>query len=182
MKKKILFHVCCGPCATASVQKLQVDDYEVTGFYCNPNIYPKSEYKKRLGEAKKFAALNDLQFVVPLYSPGEYEEAVAGVETKAEERCKRCWELRLRKTAQVAKELGFENFGTSLRISPYQNQSELLKLSQRIAKENGLEFYDVSLVPLYPDSIKLSKELGMYRQKYCGCRYSLEEVQKKPAK
>lgn len=176
MKKKILFHICCGPCATASVQKLQSERYEVTGFYYNPNIYPKTEYKKRLKEARKLAEIDNLQFIVPKYLPLDYRRAIKGREAKGEGRCRRCWEIRLQQTAELAKELGFQTFGTSLRISPYQNQTELLSLAEEIAARYGLRFYDAELTSLYRDSVVMSKELGMYRQKYCGCRYSRNEV------
>lgn len=180
--EKILFHICCGPCATASVQKLKADGYEVTGFYYNPNIYPESEYAKRLQEARRLAELDEMQFIVPAYNPREYDAVVKGVEEDQEERCRRCWELRLRETAKVAAGRGLKNIGTSLRISPYQNQVELLALAKKISGERGLNFYALELTPYYPESVKLSKDLGMYRQRYCGCRFSLDEVQKKSSK
>jgi predicted adenine nucleotide alpha hydrolase (AANH) superfamily ATPase len=174
--KKILFHICCGPCATASVTKLQEEGYETLGFYFNPNIYPKSEYEKRLKEAKKFADEEDFQFIIPNYDPKLYAEAVRGHEDNQEERCRRCWRLRLNEAAKMAKELGFKEFGSSLRISPYQNQTELLALAKEIAVDYGLKFYDLELTPLYQDSVKMSKERKMYRQRYCGCRYSRTKV------
>lgn len=176
MKEKILFHICCGPCGTASIKKLQDAHFEVTGFYYNPNIHPCEEYEKRLTEAKKLADLDEIDFIVPEYLPEQYDRAIKGFEGEGEARCRRCWELRLRTTAELSKELGFNTFGTSLRISPYQNQESLLALAGEVAKDYGLKFYETDLTALYRDSIRMSKELGMYRQRYCGCRYSNEEV------
>jgi len=96
------------------------------------------------------------------------------VEKDKDARCLKCWELRLKKTAQEAHRLGISDIGTSLRISPYQNQEKLLALAQEIADLNNLNFYDFPLSELYLESVRISKEMAMYRQKYCGCRYSKE--------
>lgn len=142
------------------------------GYYYNPNIHPKDEYKKRLAEATKLAGRADFELIVPEYDEGEYFEAIKGLEGSKEERCPKCWELRLTKAAQKAVELGINCLGTTLRISPYQNQDELMRLGQKIATDFGLTFYVEDLVVCYRDSITLSKEQDMYRQKYCGCIYS----------
>lgn len=174
--KKILFHICCGPCSTASIEQLSKEGFLPLGFYYNPNIYPKSEYAKRLKEAQKFAQDKNIQFIVPKYITSEYDVAVKGVEGNKSKRCLECWRLRLEETAKLAKELGLEDFGTSLRISPYQNQAELLALAEGLASKYDLKFYDLDMVPLYRDSVRISKDLGMYRQKYCGCKYSKDYI------
>lgn len=170
--KEILFHICCGPCATASVRKLQKEGYRVTGFYYNPNINPEDEYEKRLLEAKKLANNLEFELIVPKYLPDQYHQAVKGDEGNMATRCPKCWELRIERTAVEAKKRNIPCFGTTLRISPYQNQEKLLEIGKRIAKKYGLEFYENELVPCFHDSVTLSKEQGMYRQKYCGCIYS----------
>lgn len=188
MNKKILFHICCGPCGTASVQKLQKEGYKVVGFYYNPNIYPEGEYKKRLSEAKKLAKKLSIKLIVPKYNQDEYFNTI-GIGKSAKRlnlskgstflipdkkvRCSKCWELRLEKTAKEAEKLGTETIGTTLRISPYQNQEKLLEIGRKIAKKYNLKFYEDDLVCEYRNSIEMSKEKKMYRQKYCGCKYSL---------
>lgn len=171
---KILLHICCGPCGTASVKKLQDEGYDVVGFYYNPNIHPKEEYQKRLAEARKLADEAGITLAIPAYEPKEYFEAIKGTEENQKKRCPKCWELRLAKTAQKATELGIKEFGTTLRISPYQDQEDLLTVAKKIAKKEGLKFYEDDLVCCFRDSVSMSKEQGMYRQKYCGCIFSKE--------
>lgn len=170
--KEILFHVCCGPCGTASLKKLSEEGYVVTGYYYNPNIQPNYEYKKRLKEARGLFKKMALPLVIERYQPAEYFKAVKGSENNKEERCINCWRLRLEKTAQKANDLGIKNFGTTLRISPYQNQKELKKIALEVAAKYNLKFYLPELVDCFQESIELSKEANMYRQKYCGCIFS----------
>jgi hypothetical protein len=190
MKNKILFHVCCGPCGTASIKRLQGEGYLVTAFYYNPNIHPKEEYKKRLAEAKKLATGLGIKIIVPKYNPSEYFKAIGvdegnfldliykkGSRTKFPppiKRCPHCWRMRLEVTAQKAKELNIKIIGSTLRISPYQDQRELLSIGKKVAARHGVEFYSEDLTSIYTDSIIISKEKGMYRQKYCGCLFSKE--------
>jgi epoxyqueuosine reductase len=169
---KILFHICCGPCATASLERLQKEGYQVVGFYYNPNIHPEDEYKKRLLEAKRLAKELGIKLIVPKYDQKEYFEAIGKNRSDKSQRCPKCWELRLSKTAQKARELGIKNFGTTLRISPYQNQKDLLLAAKEIAQKEGLRFYEPELTSCFQESIELSKAKDMYRQKYCGCIFS----------
>ena len=170
--KKILLHICCGPCATASIKKLQKKGFEVVGYYCNPNIHPDYEYRKRLKEANKLANELKIELIEESYNPKEYFVAIRGSEENLKERCPKCWDLRIIKTAEKAKELNIKYIATTLRISPYQNQSELLNIGKSIAKENNLIFYKGDLAQCFQESIALSKEKKMYRQKYCGCIFS----------
>lgn len=172
MKTKIFFHICCGPCATATISKLQAEGFEVVGYYYNPNIHPKPEYQKRLSEAKKLAKNLNFKLIVPEYNPSEYFEAIKGYEKDKNRRCPECWNLRLEKTAQEASKMNFKVFGTTLRISPYQDQQKLLEIGKRIALKYKLDFYEDDLVCLFSESVNKSKDLKMYRQKYCGCIFS----------
>lgn len=176
MGNNILFHICCGPCATASIKKLQDEGYKVTGYYYNPNIHPNSEYKKRLEEAMKLSKTLSSELIINEYQPKEYFKIIKGLERDKKERCLKCWELRLKRTAQKAKELNINIIGTTLRISPYQDQERLLNLGQVIAKDNNLSFYDDDLEFCFKESVEISKDQGMYRQKYCGCVFSKEYI------
>lgn len=172
--KKILLHICCGPCGTASVKRLQDEGYEVFGFYYNPNIHPIEEYERRLKEAKKLAQNSKISLMIEYYEPNDYFEVIKGGEDNLQKRCPACWALRLKKTAEKAKELNIKIIGSTLRISPYQDQSELLKTGQKIAKVYDLDFYDKELTSCFQESVQISKSKNMYRQKYCGCIFSKE--------
>ncbi|MBW6431593.1 epoxyqueuosine reductase QueH [Patescibacteria group bacterium] len=172
--KKILLHICCGPCGTASVKRLKEEGHQVTGYYYNPNIHPEDEYERRLKEAKKLSKSSKISLIIDDYYPDEYFELVKGKESSPKERCPECWALRLKKTAEKAKELNIKMIGSTLRISPYQDQIELLKIGQKIAKDYGLDFYDKDLVRCFHESVQISKSEEMYRQKYCGCVFSKE--------
>ncbi len=169
---KILLHICCGPCATASINKLQKEGFEIVGIYYNPNIHPNCEYVKRLAEAKKLANSMSIELIEEEYNPKEYFIAINGNEDDKKERCSKCWELRIEKTSKKAKELKIKTIGTTLRISPYQNQKELLISGIAIAAKNNQIFYKEDLVSCFNKSIELSKKDKMYRQKYCGCIFS----------
>ncbi len=171
-KEKILLHICCGPCATGGVEKINTQIYELIGFYYNPNIHPQEEYTKRLQETVDFFKSNNLKLIIPEYDPQQYFKKIAGDENNKDKRCLKCWQLRLETTAQKATELGINTIGTTLRISPYQNQTKLLKISQEIAGRYNLNFYSDDLSAYYRYSVETSKRLGMYRQKYCGCTFS----------
>lgn len=172
--KKILLHICCGPCGTASVKRLQDEGYQVFGFYYNPNIQPKEEYERRLKEAKRLARASKIPLIVDDYKPSEYFEVIKGKEDNPQKRCPKCWALRLQKTAERAKELNIKMIGSTLRISPYQDQVELLKIGEKIANVHGLDFYDKDLSSCFQESVQISKSQEMYRQKYCGCVFSKE--------
>lgn len=170
--KEILLHICCGPCATASIKKLQKEGFEVVGYYYNPNIHPDYEYKKRLKEARKLVRELGIDLIEENYNLKEYFVAVRGLEENQKERCPKCWELRIEKTAQKAEKLGIKYIGTTLRISPYQDQDRLLTIGKSIVKKYDLSFYEDDLIHCFQESVVLSKEKNMYRQKYCGCIFS----------
>ena len=179
MKKKMLLHSCCGPCSTAVIEKLK-EEYNLTIFYYNPNIYPEEEYVKRLEEQKKYILARNFNIKV---IDGEYQDAneflkaFEGMESCPEggSRCKTCIYLRLKKTAEFAKENGFEIFASTLSVSPHKNAKLINELGKEIEKEFNIEYLisDFKKQDGYLNSIKLSKEYNLYRQKYCGCKYSI---------
>lgn len=166
----LLLHTCCAPCATYSVEYWQKKGLEVTSFWYNPNIHPFTEHRRRLETLQDFAKRINLPLIVSEgYDVIEYLRRVAGHE---EERCLHCFHLRLSTTALVARLKGFDAFSTTLLISPYQNQELLKEIGEQIAQKEGVEFIYEDLTGGYRDSIKMSRELDLYRQKYCGCLYS----------
>lgn len=166
----ILLHTCCGPCATYSTEHLAKEGYSPTMYYYNPNIHPFREWKQRREALKTFANTKEL----PLIIEEEYDmpDFLRQVVFHEKERCGFCYRLRLTKTAEKAKELGVEWFGTTLLISPYQNRELILAIGKELAEEANLRFYEGDFRPGFRRSQEMAKELGLYRQGYCGCIYS----------
>lgn len=168
--RNILLHACCGPCSCYSTAKLLEDGWQPALFFYNPNIHPYQEYLSRLDGLIKLGQIRNLPvFTEPDY---ELEEFLAAVAANPGERCGHCYRMRLAKTAVKAVELGFKVFGTTLLISPYQNRDLLLEIGHEIAGQHGLTFHDEDFRPGFRQSQAQAKELGLYRQKYCGCIYS----------
>ncbi len=178
---KILLHVCCAPDATTAYLRLS-KDHDVTFYFYNPNIHPKEEYEKRLEAARKLASVWKVPMIEGEYEPEEYFEAVKGYENLGERsyRCFLCMRQRLMKTARVAKELGFDAFSTSLPTSPKKDFDMILRAGEEASKAFGIDFIieDFKKEGGYPLSVRFSKELGLYRQNYCGCIFSLKEAMK----
>jgi predicted adenine nucleotide alpha hydrolase (AANH) superfamily ATPase len=168
---KLLLHVCCAPCFIYPLNTLREKGFEVTGLFYNPNIFPISEYALRKQALENFNNLSKTTIIYPDYNPLEYAEAVRGEEDSSG-RCSLCWELRIKKTAQVAKEKGFNYFTTTLLVSPYQDQEALKKIGFRISREAGIDFYYQDFRPGYKQAHEEARAKGLYCQKYCGCRYS----------
>lgn len=180
----LLLHSCCAPCSSATIERLK-DHFDITVFYYNPNIEPEEEYEKRKSEQKRFLSEiespNKIDFLDADYDRTIFQELSKGHEEDPERgtRCYLCYKSRLAKTRDVAKEKGFEYFGTTLSISPYKVSSWI--------NEIGLELEDANTRFLIADfkkkngykrSIELAKKHGLYRQDYCGCSYSKMEREK----
>ena len=177
----LLLHSCCGPCSSYVLEVL-TQYFNVTLLYYNPNIYPESEYYKRYDEQKKI--IKKMPFVHPVkimecsYDENEFLSAVQGYEKEREggSRCEKCFILRMEKTAQLAVENGFDFFTTTLSVSPHKNAPLLNKIGEELSREYSVDFLyaDFKKKEGYKRSIELSKEYEIYRQDYCGCRFSKE--------
>lgn len=185
MKKTLLLHCCCGPCSSYVLTQL-FEEYDVTILYYNPNIFPKEEYDLRHKELQKLAKIFNLPEIEINYDEGEFLKKVAGYELEKEggARCGICFELRLGKTAEIAKKHNFDIWTTTLSVSPYKNAELLNKIGKQMEEKWGVEYLtsDFKKNDGYKKSIELSKQYGLYRQNYCGCRFSIrknEEVSKK---
>lgn len=142
----------------------------MTAFWYNPNIHPFTEYRQRQQSMERLCAEWDVPIIVSdHYDFIGYFRAVAGHER---ERCRVCFRLRLETTARLARCRGFSAFSTTLLISPYQNQELIKEIGNETARKEGVEFLYEDLTGGYRESVNVSKELGLYRQKYCGCLYS----------
>lgn len=176
----LLLHSCCAPCSSYVMEYLS-NYFEITVFYYNPNIYPESEYTKRILEQQtlisKMKTRHPISFMAGNYDKDRFYEMARGMEHLKEggERCLRCYELRLRESAEVAKKCGFDYFATTLSISPLKNAARLNEIGMRLSEEYGVAYLpsDFKKKNGYKRSIELSKKYGLYRQDYCGCEFSV---------
>ena len=175
----LLLHSCCAPCSSYVIEYLS-QYFSITVFYYNPNISPEDEYRFRSSEQKRLIAEMPVKYPVK-YIDEEYDsrhffDAVKGLENEPEggKRCEKCFELRLRRTIQLAKEMGYDYVTTTLTISPLKDAQLLNEIGKRLAEENGVKWLgsDFKKKGGYKRSIELSKEYGLYRQNYCGCVFS----------
>ena len=178
---KLLLHSCCAPCSSYVLEYLS-QYFEITVFYYNPNIYPESEYTKRIWEQQKLIdelpAKHPISFMAGPYDKERFYEMASGLEHVKEggARCMKCYELRLREAAKIAKNAGFDYFTTTLSISPLKKAERLNEIGQRLGEEYEVEYLlsDFKKKNGYKRSIELSKIYGLYRQDYCGCEFSME--------
>jgi hypothetical protein len=170
--RRILLHICCGPCSTYPIERLREEGFQVTGLWYNPNIHPWQEHQQRRESAQKYAEAVDLPMIwYEKYEMPLYLRAVAGHE-RFRERCRICYQMRLERTAQVAAEGGFDAFTTTLLISPHQDQALIRQIGEEVAEEWGVEFYFENFRRGWSQRGRLTREHDLYRQSYCGCLYS----------
>ena len=178
----LLLHSCCAPCSSYVLEYLS-QYFEVTVFYYNPNIYPESEYTKRVLEQQKL--ISEMRFKYPVtfiagnYDSEKFYNMARGLENVKEggERCFKCYELRLREAAKIAKNGEYDFFTTTLSISPLKNAQKLNEIGMLLAEEYGIEYLlsDFKKKNGYKRSVELSEQYGLYRQDYCGCVFSMKE-------
>lgn len=179
---RLLLHSCCAPCSSYVLEYLS-DYFEITVFYYNPNIFPESEYTKRILEQQiligEMKTKYPVSFLAGSYEKERFYEIAKGLEHLKEggERCFRCYALRLEEAARIAKESEFEYYTTTLSISPLKNADRLNEIGMEIARKYHIQYLqsDFKKKNGYKRSIELSKEFGLYRQDYCGCIYSMQE-------
>lgn len=183
-KKRLLLHSCCAPCSSYVLEYLY-PYFDIWAYYYNPNITVREEYDKRIGELKRLiGAMNrehgwDIHLAEGPYEPECFLKMAEGLEECPEggERCRRCFGLRLSKSASYAAENSFDYFTTTLTISPLKNADMLNEIGNRMGEKYGIAFLpsDFKKKNGYQRSIELSKEYDLYRQDYCGCDYSRKE-------
>lgn len=177
-KPKLLLHICCVGCGVYISQELN-KEFETTLYFYNPNIYPQDEYLRRLDESRKIASNYGLELILDSYEHDEWLEKVKGHEFDQEkgERCHICYENRLNNAAAKAKELEMEYFATTLTISPHKDSGIINEIGKRLAQKHGINFLDRDFKKQdgFKKSSQLSRELGLYRQNYCGCEFSIRK-------
>jgi len=181
LTKKILLHACCGICSGYPISYLQDMGYLVVVYFYNPNIFPQEEYNRRLEAEKKLCDYYGCELIIGDYETEVYYSCVSGLENEPEKgkRCDKCFELRLDKAAQKAKELGIEEFTTSMVISPHKNYDKLTQIGQKIASKYNMSYVSTNFRKNdgFLKTNQISKSLNLYRQNYCGCRFALPEKQ-----
>lgn len=178
-KPSLLLHVCCAPCASYISRDILSPSYSITWYFCNPNLNSLEEYNKRLEAIKFVADKFNIPLIIEPYEHGVWLEKVKGRESDPEkgERCRICYRDRLDKTVALARKKKFLYFSTSLLVSPYKDTEAIKKISLFLAEENNIKFLNLDFQADngYRKSQELAKELGIYRQKFCGCEFSLNQ-------
>lgn len=172
--KKILLHACCAPCLSGTIEANQ-KKYEATAYWYNPNIFPKAEHDKRRAEFIKLCQIYGIEY---LYDPSDYEaenkkwlEYVAGMENEPEggKRCQQCFEFRLRKAILAA---NGEKVATTLTVSRHKDSRLIEEVEKLIGKDNFI-FIDYKNFDAEKKALEITRDHGIYRQKYCGCIFSM---------
>lgn len=169
---KVLLHTCCGPCLLYPYALLKERGHEVVSFYYNPNIHPSREYRKRLEVVRAHCEGNSIEL---REGPYDMEAFLAAASTDPAARCDTCFKMRLSRAAAEARLVGASAFTTTLLVSPYQDQEKIRRAGESAAIEQGVLFIFEDMSGGYHDAVSESRELGMYRQGYCGCVYSEKE-------
>ena len=167
---KILLHICCAPCAITPVETLRGQGMDLMGFFYRHNIHPYTECLRRQHTLETYAEQIDLHVI---YQQGyDLEGFLRNAAFREADRCRLCYHDRMRATALVAKRGKFDGFTTTLLYSKFQKHQQIRDIGQTVAKEVGIAFHYHDFRHGWKTGIETSKELGMYRQQYCGCIYS----------
>jgi len=176
-RPKLLLQVCCIGCG-AYVSTLLKKDYRVTLYFYNPNIFPEAEYHKRLAETRRFAKKLGLKLLIGKYHHHSWLKSIEGHEADPEKggRCIICYRNRLEAVAYLAKQLRFRYFASTLTISPHKLAAAISQIGSELSKKYKVEYFDRDFKKQdgFKKSVELSRELGLYRQDYCGCEFSLK--------
>ncbi|HEY5539908.1 MAG TPA: epoxyqueuosine reductase QueH, partial [Coriobacteriia bacterium] len=174
---RLLLHACCGPCLLEPLDALAAQADSVVIAFANPNIHPAEEYERRRDTLLGYAKDVGVEVVELPYDPGAWREAVAPLADAGAERCRACYRLRLGLAARMAAEGGYYALATTLSVSPYQDQDAINEEGRSAAAAAGIDWLERDFRNLYRDATARSRELGMYRQNYCGCVYSQGEAE-----
>ena len=175
---RVLLHACCGPCASHCVPELRARGREPVVFFSNSNLDTREEYERRLAAARRLAEAEGARLVADPYDPASWERAVAGLEGEPEggARCDRCFRHNLGRAAAMAAAAGVPAFTTSLTVSPHKSSPRVFAAGRAAAAETpgAPPFLEVDFKKRdgFLDSVRRARALGLYRQDYCGCRYS----------
>lgn len=170
---KLLMHICCGPCTIYPLKALRTHGHDVTGLFYNPNIHPSQEFLRRGETLRGYAEKILLNVIWPEGYP--LEEFLNQVASRPEDRCVYCLTDRLKYTAMQAKKENYDAFTSTLLYSRYQRHDLIRQIGEALGQQLGIQFFYQDFREGWNEGIKISRELGMYRQQYCGCIYSEKE-------
>ena len=179
---KLLVHACCAPCSTVPLARL-LDRYTLAFYFFGPNIHPQAEYERRLDEMRRLCDLAQVALIEAEYQPEVWRQRVGPFlhqpESSFTERCQSCYRLRMEGTAQRAVADGFDAFTVTLSLSRHKNSKVLAEIGRQVGRQFGIEYLaeDFKKRDGGNMSVLRSKELGLYRQDYCGCLPSLREAE-----
>jgi predicted adenine nucleotide alpha hydrolase (AANH) superfamily ATPase len=172
---KLLVHICCANCGLYPISHLADKGIDITGLWFNPNIHFEDEYSRRLDALRTLEGLWGFEMVyMDHYGLEDFQRAV---EAHDGLRCEVCYRIRLKRTAKTASKMGLDGFTTTLLVSPYQKFDLIVDMGRRLEKEYSVPFVATDFRKGWNDGRRFLKELGLYRQKYCGCLYSKEEME-----
>ncbi len=177
---KILLHICCAPCAIYPVATMAATGHQVHGFFYNPNIHPYQEFARRVAALEEYVSHQGLAMIWDRRY--DLEEFLRLVAFREAERCRCCYRLRLAAAGQAAQAGQFDAFTTTLLYSKYQNHELIREIGEQVGNEAGVPFYYQDFREGWAQGVKVSKELGLYRQPYCGCIYSERDRYWRPEK
>lgn len=186
IRPTLLLHACCAPCSSYVLEYLS-KSFDITLLFYNPNISPEEEYIFRKNElirlTNEMPLPTKIEVITEKYDASEFYSMANGLEDLPEggERCKKCYRLRLARTAEIAKRLDFDYFTTTLSISPYKNAEWLNTIGCEEGEARGVKylFSDFKKKNGYKRSCELSEEYRLYRQNYCGCEFSKKAAEAK---
>lgn len=190
-RKTLLLHACCAPCSSYVIEYLS-SFFDITIYYYNPNIHPEAEYNRRLQELKDFlgkfpkALETKIKLIVDSYDTEDYfsstkvrEEINLQTEREMGERCRRCYEFRMKRAWEYAEKNNFDYFTTTLSISPHKDSSKINKIGADLQEKSTSTlkylFSDFKKKGGFLRSLEISEEFGLYRQDYCGCVFSMRK-------
>ena len=167
---KLLMHICCGPCTIYPLKELRTHGHDVTGLFYNPNIHPYQEFSRRIATLEDYAGKTGLPVI---WDRGYHlEEFLRNIAFRELERCRFCYYLRLKATARVARGGKFDAFTSTLLFSKFQNHTMIRELGVQVGQEVGVPFYYEDFRLGWAAGSAKSKQLGLYKQQYCGCIFS----------
>lgn len=174
--RRLLLHMCCGPCSCYPVKRLREDGLEPIGWFFNPNIHPYQEWEQRMKTAQEFAGKVGMEIRTEAqYRLRDFLRKALTAEAIENGRCRMCYTWRLGEAARYAAENGFTAFTSTLFYSIYQQHELMRETALRFAQRYGVEFYYEDFRLGWQEGIDISRHLGLYRQSYCGCIFSEEE-------
>ncbi len=177
MKEKLLLHVCCASCSIYVINQL-LNKFDITVYFFNPNIWPEEEYLKRLAEIKNFCKSRKINYLEPDYQPTDWFKFVQGYEAEPEKgfRCNLCFLYRLSKAAEYAKANNFEWFSSTLTMGRQKQSFKVLETGRKVEDKFKIKFFDQDFKKEFGTQIAdwLSKQMGLYKQDYCGCLFSMK--------